>query len=107
MPHHPAIPAFVARDIVRVSRKNAWVIQRAIASMLTGKDSTDSKLPNLKMPVLIVWDELDLITPISEGQKMHTLIPNSDLFVMTGCGHMAPVDCSAKIGPKLLEFTTK
>jgi pimeloyl-ACP methyl ester carboxylesterase len=107
MPKPPSIPAFIVRDILSSSDKNAWVIQRAIASMLTANDVTDSKLPNLKMPVLIVWDDLDKITPISEGQKMHALIPNSELFLITGCGHMAPVNCSTKIGPRLVEFAAK
>lgn len=106
-PDPPAIPPFVARDILRVSHKNAWVIQRALTTMLTGNDATDNKLPTLKMPVLIVWDDLDRITPISEGHVIHDLIPNSELYVVTGCGHMAPVNCATKIGPKLVEFATK
>lgn len=107
MPNPPQVPAFIARDILHHSRKNAWIIQRALASMLTGNDVTDSKLPTLKMPVLIVWDDLDQITPVSEGHNMHNLIPTSELFLITGCGHMAPITCSAKIGPKLVEFATK
>jgi pimeloyl-ACP methyl ester carboxylesterase len=107
MPNPPQVPAFVARDILRHSHQNAWIIQRALASMLTGVDATDSKLPTLKMPVLIVWDDLDQITPVSEGHTMHNLIPTSELFLITGCGHMAPVTCSTKIGPKLAEFAAQ
>ncbi len=107
MPNPPQVPAFIARDILHHSRKNAWIIQRALASMLTGNDVTDSKLPTLKMPVLIVWDDLDQITPVSEGHTMHNLIPSSELFLTSGCGHMAPVSCASKIGPKLVEFATK
>lgn len=103
-PHPSRIPGFIARDILRISKKNAWVIHRALAAMLSGRDATDSLLPQLKMPVLIVWGELDHITPLSEGEKIHQLIPQSQLEVFPGCGHLAAGQCSAQIGPKVLEF---
>jgi len=46
----PQVPGFVARDVLRHSKKNAWVIHRALDSMRTGQDATDSLLPELKMP---------------------------------------------------------
>ncbi len=55
MPHPPGIPGFVARDLLRLSAEHRWVIHRALDTMLTGKDATDSLLPALKMPVLILW----------------------------------------------------
>lgn len=104
MPHPPAVPGFVARDVIRVSNQNAWIIHRALDSMLTARDVTDGKLPALKMKTLIVWDSDDRITPLTEGETMHLLIPGSELFIIHGCGHMAPVLCSAQIGPRATEF---
>jgi pimeloyl-ACP methyl ester carboxylesterase len=104
MPHPPVFPAFVAADLLRVSHRNAWVTRRALDSMLTGRDSTDKLLPGLKMPVLIVWGDEDRITPPSEGQTIHTLIPQSQLEVAAGCGHLAPGQCADKIAPGLVEF---
>lgn len=104
MPHPPQVPAFIVRDILRVSRRDAWVIHRALNSMLTGNDATDHQLPNLKMPVLIVWGELDHITPLSEGQTIHQLISQSQLDVVRGCGHLAPVQCADQIGPTVVNF---
>lgn len=104
MPHPPPVPGFVARDVIRVSMKNAWVIHRALDSMLTGRDVTDGKLATLKMKTLIVWDSDDRITPLSEGETIHALIPASELFVVSGCGHLAPVLCSKEIGPRAANF---
>ncbi len=50
MPHPPNVPDFVASDILRHSKQNAWVIRRALASMLTGRDATDRLLPGSKCP---------------------------------------------------------
>ncbi|HTX76325.1 MAG TPA: alpha/beta hydrolase [Terracidiphilus sp.] len=104
MPHPPDVPAFIAHDILRISHEDAWVIQRAMQSMLTGRDTTDSELPQLKMPVLIVWGDQDHITPLADGEKMHQLIPQSQLDVVQGCGHLAPVQCADQIGPVVGSF---
>jgi len=107
MPIPPKVPGFVSRDILRVSQRQAWVIQRAIASMLTGQDTTDSLLPTLQMPVLIVWGDLDHITPLPQGQAMAKLIPHAELAVFPGCGHLAPVQCTNQIAPKVLDFVNR
>ena len=104
MPNPPRIPGFVARDILRTAKAHRWVMERALHSMMTGKDVTDSQLPQLKMPVLLLWGDLDHITPLSEGQKMHSLIPQSDLQVFNGCGHLAPEQCSGAMAPVAVEF---
>jgi pimeloyl-ACP methyl ester carboxylesterase len=107
MPNPPKVPGFVARDILRISRDRTWVIHRALASMLTGQDATNNLLPTLKMPVLIVWGDQDHITPLSQGQTMHRLVPQSELEVFSGCGHLAAVQCSNRIGPKVVEFVKR
>ncbi|MFZ0392724.1 MAG: alpha/beta fold hydrolase [Terracidiphilus sp.] len=103
-PHPPEVPAFIARDILRISRQDAWVIRCAMASMLSGHDVTDSELPQFKMPVLIVWGSEDHIVPVAEGEKMHQLAPQSQLDVVQGCGHLAPVQCAGRIGPVVDAF---
>ncbi|MFZ0301429.1 MAG: alpha/beta hydrolase [Terracidiphilus sp.] len=107
MPNPPRLPGFVARDILRESHQQARVIQRAMASMLTGVDATDALLPTLKMPVLIVWGEEDHITPLAQGQEMAKLIPLAELDVVPGCGHLAPVQCANQISPKMLGFLNR
>lgn len=104
MPHPPVVPSYLVRDILRISRQNGWVVKRALASMFTQQDVTDRKLPELKMPVLLVWGSLDRITPLDQGQTMRRLIPQSELDVFDGCGHLAPLQCADQIGPKVVAF---
>lgn len=104
MPHPYRIPWFIARDILRISREHAWVMRRAVASMLTGKDATGGELPELKVPVLLVWGAQDRIIPLSQGETMQRLIPGSKLESLEGCGHLAPEMCAGEIGPRLVEF---
>jgi pimeloyl-ACP methyl ester carboxylesterase len=104
MPNPPKTPGFIARDIIRFSNDRAWVVRRAVATMLTGKDTTDQLLPELKMPILIVWGALDRIAPLSQGETMHRLAPQSDLEVFADCGHLAQIQCADRIGPRVVEF---
>jgi len=104
MPHPSTVPGFVARDVVRVSNQRAWIIRRALATMLSGKDTTDNVLPELKMPVLIVWGAEDRIMPLRHGETMHGLVPQSEFVVIPRCGHLAQMQCAGQIGPKVVEF---
>jgi pimeloyl-ACP methyl ester carboxylesterase len=103
-PNPPKVPDFIARDILRRSKDNAWVIERALDSMRTGQDATDKLLPQLRMPVLIVWGADDRIIPLDQGETMHRLVPHSVLEIFPGCGHLAPNQCAARIGPTVVEF---
>jgi len=104
MPAPPRVPGFIAQDILRISGENAWVIHRALASMLTGRDVTDQLLPHLRMPVLLVWGREDRITPLSLGQRIHMIVPQSQLTVLNGCGHLAPSQCVPQAAPPVLQF---
>jgi pimeloyl-ACP methyl ester carboxylesterase len=104
MPHPPRIPSFVAADILRVSKESGWVVQRAMAQMLSGADVTDNMLPQLKMPLLIAWGAEDRIIPLHQGEKIHKLVPQSELDVFAGCGHLAPLQCTDAMGPKVVRF---
>jgi pimeloyl-ACP methyl ester carboxylesterase len=104
MPQAPSVPGFVAKDILRSSSQHAWIIRRALASMLTGRDATNTLLPTLKMPVFTAWGAMDRITPLSECETMHQLIPGSQLSVIRGCGHLAPSMCAPQIGPDVVAF---
>jgi pimeloyl-ACP methyl ester carboxylesterase len=104
MPHPPRIPSFVAADILRVSKESGWVVQRAMAQMLSGADVTDNLLPQLKMPLLIAWGAEDRIIPLHQGEKIHKLVPQSELDVFDGCGHLAPLQCTDAMGPKVVRF---
>lgn len=103
-PHPVQLPGFIVRDVLRQSRENEWVVKRAMASMLTRKDATDSILPQLKMPLLIVWGGEDHILPATQAEKMHRLVPQSELNIVHGCGHLAPKECTGEIGPRVVAF---
>jgi pimeloyl-ACP methyl ester carboxylesterase len=103
-PDAPRLPQFVKADFIRKSKRDGWVVQRALASMTSGADDLDDKFSALKMPLLIVWGKDDVMTPLSLGEAMHSAAPQSALVVYDGCGHIAVVTCMNEIVPTVLGF---
>jgi pimeloyl-ACP methyl ester carboxylesterase len=100
----PALAGFIQQAVLHELNRNGWVIHRSVQSMMTGADLMDKRLGELKMPMLIVWGKQDQITPVAMAYQLHAAIPQSQLSVYDGCGHLAPRECVGKIGPRTVEF---
>jgi pimeloyl-ACP methyl ester carboxylesterase len=103
-PQASRIPSFVARDLIRSTRREAWVVDRSMKSMQTGADLLDGKLQAIQAPVLIVWGKQDVLVPLSCGEEMHREMPQSTLAIYDGCGHLAPAECADRVLPETLHF---
>jgi pimeloyl-ACP methyl ester carboxylesterase len=57
---------------------------------------TDPKFPRhlhrVKMPTLIVWGDEDRLIPVQQSQSWRKLIPNSEVMVVKGAGHIVHLD---------------
>ncbi|HEX4038210.1 MAG TPA: alpha/beta hydrolase [Acidobacteriaceae bacterium] len=96
----PHVPEFVQRAIFGYVHQHGWVVRRNMDSLLTGADLlTAQDLRELKMPMLIVWGREDHLIPLSVGEEIHKDVPQSELEIFDGCGHLAPGQCAAKVGP--------
>jgi pimeloyl-ACP methyl ester carboxylesterase len=104
MPQPAEVPEFLARDMVRKFKQLNWVVDRSARSMFRGDDLLDGKLDRLQMPTLILWGKQDHLIPLATGVSMHEQIPQSVLEIYDGCGHLAPGQCAARIGPRLVDF---
>jgi pimeloyl-ACP methyl ester carboxylesterase len=100
----PRIPGFIQHAIFRFVKEHGWVVRRNMESLLTGKALLDGKLGALKMPMLIVWGKEDHLIPVSVGEQMHRDVPQSELEIFDGCGHLAAAQCASQIGPVVRGF---
>jgi abhydrolase domain-containing protein 6 len=98
------IPMFVLRDILRVSKKKAWVTRAAMRSMLSRRDLLDRRLHRARMPVLLVWGTRDRIIPFSLGARMQEELPQARLVALEGCGHLAIIECREEALPPVVDF---
>jgi pimeloyl-ACP methyl ester carboxylesterase len=73
---------------LRVGRETYLRQQRAI---LTRPDSR-ADLPAIAVPTLIMVGEADRVTPPAASAEMAALIPQAELLVLPGCGHVPPLE---------------
>lgn len=100
----PHIPAFVARDFLRVNREHAWILKKQFTSMLSRRDLMDGRVSRVTMPVLLLWGTRDQLVPYPVGVRMQHELPNAKLVPLNGCGHLAVVDCRATAWPAIEKF---
>ena len=64
-------------------------------------------LDDIKVPALIVAGSRDLITPAFLSKEMHRKIPNSELVVLEGTGHMSPWERHEDLASHIRKFADK
>ncbi len=68
--------------------RNATPLMRRTLVMAVNEDLS-GLFEKVSAETLLIWGENDDATPLSDGQKMETLMPNAGLAVIPGAGHYA------------------
>ena len=58
----------------------------------------------LAIPTLLLWGELDTVTPIEQGRRIVKLLPSGKLEVLAGVGHIPPIEDPPAFNKALLGF---
>ena len=91
------IPAFLKRGIFKkigiklfgsADYKNASPLMREILKKVIAEDLS-AYAKQVHVPTLLVWGENDKETPLEMGRKFKELIADSQLEILTNCGHYA------------------
>lgn len=66
-------------------------VREFLVRMCAGYQGTLARLPDyyatIAAPALILWGENDVHFPLVQGQRLHTLIPKSQLKIIPAAGH--------------------
>lgn len=82
---------------------SATPVMRATLVRVVNEDLTQL-LPGIDRPTLLIWGEKDPTTPLSDGQKMEKLIPDSGLYVVEGAGHFSYLERPSQVHAALNNF---
>jgi pimeloyl-ACP methyl ester carboxylesterase len=61
-------------------------------------------LPSITVPLRIVWGENDAWLPPATAERLHELIPGSDLILLPDTGHFATEDSPQQVAATLFDF---
>jgi pimeloyl-ACP methyl ester carboxylesterase len=53
-------------------------------------------IPNIKIPVCLIWGKNDVITPPNVGEEFNELLPDSELHFLDNCGHVPMMEHPTK-----------
>ncbi|MEV0286008.1 alpha/beta hydrolase [Kribbella sp. NPDC050820] len=65
---------------------------------------TEGALPATKTPTLVLWGKQDTIQPVERAYRFAELLPNDQLVILDGCGHVPQLDCPEPVNRHLLAF---
>lgn len=81
-------------------------IANACFAMRDRADRT-ADLPNLKMPVMVILGEKDIIIPSQMGEMMAGACKRGEFVLIKGAGHLAPMEVPAEVNKALARFVTR
>jgi pimeloyl-ACP methyl ester carboxylesterase len=76
---------------------------RAIAHSMAEADLRDV-LPNIRVPVLLLYGELDERAPLHVARDLRAQIPAAELVVIPGVGHLANVEAPGEFNAHVRRF---
>ena len=79
-------PAWV-EAVRRMVTDRATAVRVLRVARAARRDNIEGRLRDVRVPVLVVWGEEDRITPLAVGRRFHELIPDSQFWVLSRCGH--------------------
>ena len=68
------------------------------------KDNMREILKNIKVPVLLIWGEDDLVTTMDVAETFHKEIPGSKLVVFKKCGHAPMIEHPKQFADEVEKF---
>ena len=75
----------------------------ALGAMRDRPDSTPD-LPGLAVPALVIHGEDDQLIPSSEAEAMAAALPEAELVIVPGAGHMVNLEQPAVFNDALRDF---
>ena len=62
------------------------------------------RLPELRMPTLIIWGTADWVIPVAHGRRAVRRLPRGRLVRLFRCGHAPQVECPERFAQALSRF---
>jgi pimeloyl-ACP methyl ester carboxylesterase len=65
------------------------------------REDLTKRLPEIEVPVLLLWGDADPISPVAVGRRLAELFPRADLVVVPGGTHDLVLERAAEIAPRI------
>ncbi len=90
-------------DMIRRAGNRQVLIDRT----KTPRKNRSGLIKNIQHPTLIMWGDKDIIIPVSNAQKFHQDLPNSELVIYENVGHLPMDEVGAQSAKDVRQFLLK
>lgn len=103
-----AHPGMMSREILwelgTYAVKSPGLLQAAYA--LAGYDTRD-RLPEIKLPTMVIWGEQDRLVPVGAAYSYRKRIPGSELHLIDDTGHMVQMERPQHFNRLVADFISR
>ncbi len=101
------LDAWIAYRVAQPIDPASYQAQLAIGlGLLSPAASFESRLPGLRLPVLILFGEHDQVAPPANVRLLAAAIPGAQVVILKGAGHFFPLEAPAAAAEAILGFLT-
>lgn len=105
-PDHASDARLVATYLAFVLDAGAPLLIRQNRAIMARPDAR-THLPLLRCPTLVMCGDADLLTPPECAQEIAALVPQAELVMLAGCGHMLTMEKPAEVNATLRTWLQK
>ena len=102
----PARVAMLQRPFVRqrtTASYGEW-LQPFLTTSERSPATDRSRYASIRVPTLVIWGDLDAVTPPAQGRDLASLIPGVSFVELQGVGHIPAIEAPDKFNAALMSF---
>jgi pimeloyl-ACP methyl ester carboxylesterase len=107
--HPTSVPREWLAEQCRLAQSSSYLeahltVLRALVSPVGQREVLVDRLPNVKLPTLVVWGARDRVFPECQAREAVVRLQEGSLALVPDCGHMPHVECPDRFLAALDDF---
>ena len=96
--------AYVVRSVDFVRRAGSRDAQAKRNRLRNTEQQPTKRIAEIRVPTLVVWGDDDALLPVAAAHLFHAALPNSELKIYAGIGHMPQLEVPELLAADLRAF---
>ena len=88
----------------KLAKHDGYTVRAILTNPSLASERLDDRLPQIRLPTLVVWGKQDTLLPISSGERYAAGITGAKLVSFDQCGHVPPIEKTAEFVPVVEAF---
>ncbi len=94
-------------EVFEIVNNRVTAIRLVVMAKSALRQNLRDEIPNMKLPVCLVWGKQDNITPAFVGEEFRKLLHNAELHLIDQCGHAPMMEQPEQFNKILESFLSK